>query len=138
MTNQDRWTRDQLEIRSLIENYSDAACRRDTDGIVALWADDGRWSVPDMKGLENVIGKSAIRETWEGAKPLFPFCFLICTPGYIEIEGDAASARVYTTEVLKDPQGNVREAVGRYDDEFKRINGKWLFSSRTWYMLHHR
>jgi hypothetical protein len=30
-----QWVMGRLEIRALIENHSDAACRRDTDGIAA-------------------------------------------------------------------------------------------------------
>lgn len=132
---EDTWVRDQLEIRSLIENYSDACCQRDSTALMKLWADDCRWSVPDMPGLESVEGKEAIRATWEGAQDLFPFAFLICVPGDIAIDGEAATARVYTTEVLKDREGKVRQAVGRYDDKFARRNGKWLFTERVWYIL---
>ena len=106
----ERWTRDQLEIRSLIENYSDAVCRRDSEAIMSLWAEECRWSVPEMAGLENVVGKKAIKDTWEGAQKLFPFAFLLCVPGSITIAGDQASARVYTTEVLKSVDGSVRNA----------------------------
>lgn len=126
---------DELQIRRLIERYSDAVCQRDADAIMALWADDCRWSVPDMAGLENVIGKAAIKEVWIGAQALFPFAFLICVPGYISIEGDTAWARVYTTEVLKNTEGEIRNAIGRYDDKFARVDGKWLFTERVWYVL---
>ena len=134
----DRWVRDQLEIRSLIENYSDAVCQRDSAAITQLWADDCRWSVPDMQGLENVVGKAAIKATWEGAQKLFPLTFLICVPGNISIDGDSATARVYTSEVLKSASGELRNAVGRYDDRFQRIDGKWLFTERVWTMLQHQ
>ncbi len=133
----DTWVRDQLEIRALIEHYSDACCRRDSDAILELWADDCRWSVPDMEGLESIEGKAAIKETWVGAQGLFPFAFLICVPGDITIDGDTATARSYTTEILKDLEGKVRQAVGRYDDRFGRRDGKWLFTERVWHMLYH-
>ena len=132
----DRWVRDQLEIRTLIERYSDAACRRDSATLMTLWADECRWSVPDMKGLENVVGKAAIKQTFDGAQALFPFVWLVCIPGYVEVTGETAVARSYTTEVLKDTAGTVRKAVGRYDDKFARINGKWYFTERTWWLQH--
>lgn len=128
--------KDELEIRGLIERYSDAVCMRDSDAIMDLWADNCRWSVPDMEGLENVVGKGAIRATWEGAQALFPFAFLICVPGRIDIDGDRASARVYTTEVLRGADGAVRHAVGRYDDKFERQRGGWRFTERVWYIRH--
>jgi ketosteroid isomerase-like protein len=136
MSNTDQSIRDQLEIRTLIENYADAACRRDTAGIVACLSDDCHWSVPGMKGLENLRGTKQVAETWEAAKAVFPFCFLVCVPGYLDINGDTATARVYTTEILKSPDGTVRNAAGRYDDRLQRLNGKWLFIERIWTMMH--
>ena len=133
----DTWVRDQLEIRSLIEAYGDCVTRRVPDEIMELWADDCRWSVPDMEGLEDVRGKGAIRANFEAAQGLFNVTFLVCNPGNIAIDGDKATARTYTTEVLESTEGEVRHAVGRYDDEFARIDGTWLFTSRTWYMLYH-
>jgi ketosteroid isomerase-like protein len=132
----DGWTRDQLAIRSLVERYSDACCCRDSTALMELWADDCRWSVAGMKGLEDVRGKAAIKQIWENAQALYPFCFLVCVPGDIKINGDTAAARVYTTEVLKDTEGKVRNAVGRYDDRYERIKGEWRFVERTWHMLH--
>ncbi len=130
------WVQDQLEIRVLIERYSDAACRSDSQALMELWAEECRWSVPDMKGLENVTGKAAIRALWDGARDIYPFCFLVAQPGAIDIDGDDATARVYTTEVLRGADGVVRHAVGRYDDKLRRIDGIWLFTERIWYILH--
>jgi ketosteroid isomerase-like protein len=138
LTNQHdaRWVQDQIEIRILIERYSDAACRSDSSALMDLWADDCRWSVPDMRGLENVRGKPAIKALWDGARDIYPFCFLVAQPGIIDIQGDQATARVYTTEVLRAADGAVRHAVGRYDDTLRRIDGRWVFTERVWYILH--
>ena len=56
---------DELMIRKLIEDYSDAVNQRDGAAISALWAQDGRWSVPEYEGLADVRGVDAIRSTWE-------------------------------------------------------------------------
>lgn len=127
----------ELAIRGLIERYSDACCQRKVDDIMALWADDCRWSVPDMEGLEDVRGKAAIFDIWQGAQALFPFCFLVCTPGVIEIDGDSATARAYTNEVLVNVEGEMRQAVGIYHDKFGIRDGQWLFTERTWIMMKH-
>jgi len=129
-------TVDELAIRRTIEEYSDAVCRRRSDEIMALWDEDCRWSVPDMKGLEDVRGKELICATFEGAQDLFSFVFLVCTPGHIRIKGDRAWVRTYTTERLVDLEGTIRNAVGRYDDQLIKRDGKWLFSERVWYILH--
>ena len=132
----DTWMRDQIEIRSLIESYSDACCQRDPEALMALWSDDCRWSVPDMEGLENIAGKDAIRAMWVGAQALFPIVFLTCTPGAITILGSEAKARVFTSEVTKNCDGVVKQAVGRYDDRLIRHDGRWLFQERVWREIH--
>lgn len=129
------WAHDQVEIRCLIENYSDAIMRRDTDAVMRLWAEDCHWGVPDMAGLESVRGKATIQQALDGAQALFPFIFLLCVPGEIAIDGDTATGRNYTTEILRGTEGDVRKAVGRYDDKFNKINGKWYFSERIWHMM---
>ncbi len=128
----DNWVRDQLEIRQLIENYFDAANRRNSDALMTLWADDCRWSVPDIPGLEDVRGKAAIKENFESAQKLFPVAFVVGMVGDIRIDGDSATARVYTTEVLETNEGSTRNAVGVYEDILQRIDGSWYFSERVW------
>jgi hypothetical protein len=64
---------------------------------------------------------------------------MICigTPGAIEVNGDRATARVYTSEIYKDPAAGIEHRVrGRYDDELRRIDGKWLFTRRIYRVLH--
>ncbi|HLY56157.1 MAG TPA: nuclear transport factor 2 family protein [Stellaceae bacterium] len=126
---------DQLGIRELIERYSDACCVRDAEAIGALWAEDGRWGVSDMPELES-HGKAAILERWTQGQALFPFVFLLCIPGRIDIDGDTATARTYTTEILTAANGTGRKAAGRYDDRFTKASGRWLFAQRVWTPLH--
>ena len=132
MSNDNR-ERDQLEIRQAIERYFDAACRRRSDEIMALWADDCRWSVPDIEGLENIVGKAAIRQNFEAAQNMFPVVWLIGMVGDLQIEGDRARARVYVTEVLEDTAGKASNGVGWYEDTLARIDGRWLFTERIWH-----
>lgn len=127
---------DHLEIRQLIERYADAASLRDYAGLEACWAEDGRWSVPDIPSLAEVKGRDNILAAFRGAEGLFPFCFLVGNPGLIEITGDRAIARVWTTEVLRDSKGGVRHAVGRYEDVLEKRDDRWVFVERVWYNLH--
>lgn len=132
----DNWVRDQLEIRQVIENYFDAANRRDSDDIMKLWADECRWSVPDIPGLESILGKAEIKKNFDAAQEFFPVAFLVGMVGDLQIDRDVAKARVYTTEVLEEKSGNVRNAVGVYEDTLRRIDGKWLFTERIWVMTY--
>lgn len=131
-----RWLENQLRIRQSIEAYFDACNRRDSDTVMSLWSEQCRWSVPDIPGLENIVGKDAIRQNFEGAQQLFSVVFVVGMVGDIQIEGDTATARVYTTEVLEDHDGNVRNAVGIYEDQLRNESGHWRFTERVWRKTH--
>jgi len=118
---------DQLAIRNLHERYADAVFRRDADDWGALWAADAIW---DLLGMR-VAGKEAIVAMWSGAMATFAFVGFFSQVGAIEIDGDGATGRLYTSEVLEDQQGNVTRTVGRYEDRYIRCGQDWLYHSRT-------
>lgn len=126
---------DQLAIRELIERYADACCERDPDTIESLWAEDGKWGAVDMPELSS-SGRAEIMEKFRLGQSYFPFSFLLCIPGRIDIDGDSATARTYTSEIVTAANGTGRKAVGRYDDRFTRVGGRWLFAERIWTKLH--
>ena len=69
-----------------------------------------------------------------GGKPAMIY---IATPGAIEVDGDRATARVYTSEIYRVPGTDTELRVrGQYDDELARIDGKWLFTKRIYRTLH--
>ena len=123
---------DELEIRSVIENYADAVNRRDGAAIAALWTEDGRWSVPEAEVLADVRGVDNIRATWESLMASVPTAFFLCVPANIRVEGDTATARSYGTELVTDQAGATRYGVGFYADRFRRLEGRWRFSERVW------
>lgn len=122
---------DQLAIRALHERYADAVFRRDAADWGALWADDAKWDLAGMK----VEGKDAIVNLWNGAMGTFAFVAFFSQVGALEIEGDTATGRVYTSEVLEDLQGNVARTVGRYEDRYVKRGGQWLYHSRNFTSL---
>ena len=122
---------DQLAIRALHESYADAVFRRDAADWGALWADDASW---DLMGTP-VEGKQAIVGLWTGAMSTFAFVAFFSQVGTIEITGDTASGRLYTSEVLEDLEGNLRRTVGRYEDHYVRKDGTWLYQSRSFVVL---
>ena len=128
----ERGVKDELEIRSLIENYADAVNRRDGAAIAALWAEDGRWSVPEVEVLADVRGAQNIRATWEALMAAIPKAFFICMPAGIRVDGDEATARSYGTELVTDGEGATRYGCGFYADRFRRQDGRWRFTERVW------
>lgn len=126
---------DELEIRRLIEDYSDAVNQRDADLIESLWDADGRWSVPEVESLADIRGATNIRRVWEGMMSMVPVAFLVCVPAAIRIDGDMATARSYGTELVTDPEGVTRYGVGYYRDRFVRCVDGWRFAERVWCLI---
>ncbi len=122
---------DQLAIRNLHDSYADAVFRRDAEAWGANWAEDGRW---ELMGT-TVEGRDAIVAMWSGAMAGFAFVAFFGQPAAIEIDGDIATARSFTHEVLEMTDGEIRRPVGRYDDILVRVGGRWLYQERRYSML---
>lgn len=116
---------DRLAIRELHDSYCDAVLRTDPDDWGALWTEDAVWS---LMGTE-VVGRENIVNLWNGAMSAFDAVSFLGIPGSLEITGDTATGRYQTHEILVE-NGEPRIAGGRYDDEFVKIDGQWLYSKR--------
>ena len=123
---------DKIEIRELIEDYCDAVALRDADQWAATWAEDASWILRDttFSGRDNIVA------AWRSAMDRFSFAGFQATPGLIEIEGDTARTRVHVQENLLEKSGNFLRIWGRYDDELIKSNGRWVFKTRKYSVLH--
>lgn len=122
---------DQLAIRSLHDSYGDAVFRRDAVDWGNNWADGGRWHLMGtiVDGRENIVN------LWNGAMGGLAFVAFFSQVAAIEIDGDSASGRVFTHEVLETVDGETRRPVGRYDDRYVKRDGRWLYLERNYTML---
>ncbi|MEO9467797.1 nuclear transport factor 2 family protein [Parasphingorhabdus sp.] len=116
---------DRLAIRELHDSYCDAVLRTDPDDWGALWTEDAVWS---LMGTE-VVGRENIVNLWNGAMSAFDAVSFLGIPGSLEVTGNTATGRYQTHEILVE-NGEPRIAGGRYDDEFVKIDGQWLYSKR--------
>lgn len=116
---------DVAAIRALHDRYADAVNRRDADAWGALWAEDAVW---DLMGTR-VEGRAAIVGLWQGAMAGFAFVGFFSQMGAIAVAGDRAEGRVWTHEVLEGAEGE-RRPLGRYDDQYVKRDGAWLFAER--------
>jgi SnoaL-like domain len=80
-------------------------------------------------------GKSAIVAMWTEAMKGYPGIRFQAWPGLIEVNGDRAVMRSYTAEVY-DQNGITMRDMGEYADECVKIDGKWLFASRSFRNVH--
>jgi uncharacterized protein (TIGR02246 family) len=126
---------DRLAIRELLDSYADAVCRVDAEDWGATWAEDSVWALPDYPELGEIRGKAAIVEMWKGAMTQYPGIVFTASVGSIEVKGDTAIVRSYTSEVY-DQDGATKRDRGRYEDVCVKQDGKWLFKSRSFRNVH--
>ena len=126
---------DRVAIRELLEAYSDAVTRREADDWAETWADEAQWSLPDYPEIGTTQGKKAIVAMWLEAMKGYPGIMFMAWPGAIEVDGDTAKVRSYTTEVYDQGDETVRDR-GLYEDTCVKIDGRWLFSSRSFRNIH--
>ncbi|MGZ5933538.1 MAG: nuclear transport factor 2 family protein [Rhizomicrobium sp.] len=122
---------DRLAIRELIDDYADAVFQRDEKRWAANWSEDAVWNLAGME----IKGKTSIVSMWNRAMVGFSFVAFFAAPGAINIAGNSATARVYTTEVLAETGGKLRNVIGQYDDAFVKQGGRWLFARRSYRIL---
>jgi ketosteroid isomerase-like protein len=127
---------DRIAIRELLETYADAVCRVDAQSWGSTWAEDGVWEMPDYPEFAKTAGRAKIVETWKAAMSHYPGIIFVATPGSIEISGDRAVVRSYTSEVFTDSTGTVQRHRGRYDDIVVKRGGKWQFLNRVFRNIH--
>ncbi|MCW1382780.1 nuclear transport factor 2 family protein [Novosphingobium sp. KCTC 2891] len=126
---------DRLAIRELLETYADAVTRIDADDWAATWAEDGEWSLPDYPEIGTTVGRDAIRAMWVEAMKGYPGIMFEAWPGSIEVDGDFARMRSYTSEVY-DHDGVTKRDRGVYSDTCVKIDGKWHFKTRSFRNIH--
>jgi uncharacterized protein (TIGR02246 family) len=131
---------DKLEIREVIERYMRYNDDRAADAIAELFHEDVRFQVMGRV----VSGRDAVRSVFVGAGPEVTAWTepggLLTQPGsvhissnpVIDVDGDTATAETDFLVVDRGENGRAKASlVGRYRDEFRRVDGRWLIYTRT-------
>jgi ketosteroid isomerase-like protein len=137
---------DRMAIEQLLMRYAAAFNTGDADGYVATFTPDGslelRRHMSEPPFLGPFKGREALRKQWfpDNGKPRAPgFGPMrhVTTNYEINVKGDTATARAFFMEVVSNganiPPGSkppTIHAMGRYEDELVKRDGKWLFSKR--------
>lgn len=134
------YARARAEIEDLQARYMFALDWYDADAYAATFTEDG---VLDWAGGV-VHGREAIREEVHGMRAHFAGREAADAPKrparlrhfisniVIEIDGDRATGRAYWFEFNNDTPGRwpYVGGYGHYEDEMRRVDGRWLFSRR--------
>jgi uncharacterized protein (TIGR02246 family) len=127
---------DRLAIRELIDTYADATNLRDAELWGSLFAEDARWELPDFPEYGDTVGRAAIVAKWAAAVGDHEGLVYIATPDAIGVDGNRATARLYTSEVYTAKDGATVRRRGRYDEVLAKRDGRWLITEHVFRTLH--
>jgi hypothetical protein len=125
-----RLLEDKEEIREMIARYAYHSMRGGGDVMGSLFTEDGVFDArsPDGKTSDiRIEGRDNLTEFYNGLRPggTNPMIHDLM----IEFRGDEASG----TCMLDAPcyTGERRGYLGYYEDEFRRVDGRWRFKARV-------
>jgi hypothetical protein len=124
---------DRLAIRELVETFTVGVMRGDVEIWASTWADDGVWMLPSMK--EPVRGIANLRTAFSVKTGYAKFIGMVQFPADLVIEGNKARGRPHGVELIFKKVGGLKLAVGYFDDEYVKKDGRWYFTSRSFNVL---
>ena len=127
---------DEAAIRDLAARFADAASRADHETLKALFTPDAVFIIGEPTPI-NLKGVDAIDSFIHKLRDGKDFFVEFVHSGLIQIDGNTASARWLIREVGMGPakSGSGKgyyNTFGFFLDELEKVDGKWLFTSRTY------
>jgi len=122
---------DREAIRDLASRYAHCVWRKDVDGVVQLFAEDGEMDTGDRPPLK---GHAALRGEYARmiTGPQFhPFVH----NHLIDLHGDTASGVCYL-DLRATVEGTSMIGSGYYEDRYVRVGGEWKFEARKLTLCH--
>jgi ketosteroid isomerase-like protein len=124
---------DREAIRDLSARYCDFVWRKDLDGLISLFADDGSFIVEGLEVEAVSQGHAQLKKVFEKAfVELNPRLF-IHTHVIDLLSGNRATGRCYV-DVFSATLGMHRVGWGYYEDEYIKIGSKWKFRGRRYFL----
>ena len=118
-------------IRMLTHRYSHHLDRGRLDELLSLWTEDAVFDETRV-GLGVHRGRAAIRDFFERDLQLIDQQVHYATNFVLDaLEDDNARGSCYFLAQAVTKDGGSVYATGYYDDAYRRVHGRWLFSRRT-------
>ena len=117
---------DRILIRERMSEYADSMFQCDLDAWLANFTEDCVWrgAGMEMRGLE------ALAASWPNLwAPLTRMAYFTEVAA-IKVNGDRASARCYSRQIMFRKDGGVNKIAGLYHDQLVRRGDTWLFAER--------
>lgn len=132
----DAGTRALVAVQRLQAAYGDAVTRRAWPEVIALFEPDAAVHI-DTRTREpfTLEGAGAVAAFIERSLEGFAFFEFAILNSVAEVDGDAATGRVYICELRHDHAGEWTQAYGLYRDRYVRRAGDWRIAGRRYTSL---
>jgi uncharacterized protein (TIGR02246 family) len=123
---------DELEIRSLVHRYADAASRRDPAAVASTFTNDGEWHAPELGSRR---GRDALIAFFTSMLDGWNVFLQGLQSGVVVLDAaadDHATGRWFVQEVGQRAEGTNLTIAGVYHDEYTREAGVWLIMHRRY------
>lgn len=122
---------DHRQISRLCDTFAIAAMRKDLDAWGRTWAAEGVWNLPvfeaPVRGRDNIIKAFGARFDATKLLSMAPLA------REVDLDGDRATGKIHYQEIIFLANGDPRKFVmGCYHDEYRRVDGAWLFAARDY------
>jgi hypothetical protein len=125
---------DRIALKELVDVFSNLADQKDVENQLLLFTENASvTSVFNGQSGEPMIGRKQIGEAFSNFLKNFEMVYHINGQQTVEIKGDQASGISYcmVTLVGKDNGKKMKTTMWiSYNDDYARVNNKWLISKR--------
>lgn len=125
---------DRLAIADLVNRSVAAVMRKDIAAWGGTWAPDGQWKI-DMLD-QPAQGREAIVAIYERLIAKFAFVSMTAFVTGIAVDGDRATGKAYSQELMFPVEDGQKILVGCFHDEYVRLGGTWHFQTRVYETLY--
>lgn len=126
---------DKMALRELVDNFSNLSDEKKVTEQLELFTDDAEViSISGGQAISSFKGKKEIGDAFSNFLALFHTVYHINGQHTAKIDGDTATGIYYCQVVLignQDGKDIGRFSGVRYNDEYVKIDGKWLIKKRT-------
>lgn len=125
---------DRNDVLDLVHRYSDAVTRKDRRAWSACWAEDATW---DLGKGRFSRGKRDIVDLWQTSVDQLVVVVQLVHNGSVVVDDTQGTGRWYISEHVQRANGVRGLLLAWYDDTYVRVDGDWLFASRSLAPLYH-